>query len=505
MTEEQRPTNSDQQRSILQHLMFGVLFVLILMNWSVHRPIDYEPFNEMFAVSEKEGDSYRSFQIQKMRFGLKEESDTNSVMPYLNVMTEIDSCCRNEIEIIKVAKSLGKDKKNQMVLIDSILGRLDSLRNYLATLLFYRDSRSEFLRYVMINTEEINFCRNTLHCKIFPLEYLSQSTLLVMLNSLQNKVENTRRMCFDNLFGKVHVPICFFSPYRAACLRGASQFYILGDSIATGISLVDFSIFSRKYSLVTVDNGILDLSEINSERIAYWNDDAKYLGRNTVNGTIRRLYLKDTITRPFSFSYFVSAPGIAMHADKANVCYVGVDNPISIHIPGYPAEKLKLKVAHAKVTKKEDGLFEVYFDKLPKGKVYAYVDATNEQGRTSRVHSMELRVNELPPPITNFDAYKESGIEPDQFFKEEGLEVFAADSAFAMDYEVISFQVEGFTAKHQYFSPITVYGEEFSGNHELVSILNTISAGDRLIISDIKARAANDRIYEADPVSVLLK
>jgi hypothetical protein len=191
--------------------------------------------------------------------------------------------------------------------------------------------------------------------------------------------------------------------------------------------------------------------------------------------------------------------------DKANLCYAGVANPIRIHIPGYTADKIKLKIAHAKVIKKEDDLFEVYFDKIPNGKVYAYVEATNKQGRTSTVHSMELKVKNLPAPITNFESYKETGISLSEFKSFKGLHAFASDSAFSMDYEIISFQVEGITHNHQYIEPLTVYGAAFENNHELMSQFNSASVGDKFIFSNIRAKATNGKEYEALPFSILLK
>ncbi len=503
MTEQQRASNSDTQRSILHHLMFGVLFVLILMNWEVYRVPGHKPFVEsmnLFVPGAIDYNDKLAYNILDAYVREQENGQPNLHLFTKFVEREIDSVL---IEI----EALNKETNNNefIDLGDKIAKRINYLRDS-SFRYFGKVKDSAFAAGFSLDSGKLDLYKNLFSNRFSGVSKIDRVDRMAVLNSLKVDVVLTEEFLLYQIWNRIHDDGWNFDGFCGWFISDSS-FSCQGNTFRSQILLVKNLPRERwnfkKRFFIKVDDGIVDTIPYDNKFT--WRFRSKGLGLNFIDGSINVQYDSVNVTRPFSFSYFVSAPGIAMHADKANVCYVGVDNPVSIHIPGYPAEKLKLKVAYAKVTKKEDGLFEVYFDKIPKGKVYAYVDATNEKDRTSRVHSMELRVKELPPPITNFDAYKESGMQVDSFFRKESLEVFAADSAFTMDYEVISFQVEGFTAKHQYFGPITVYGEEFSGNHELVSILNTISAGDRLIISDIRVRAANGRIYEAAPVSVLLK
>lgn len=506
MPEAKKNISADAKRSILQHLMFGMLGLLILMNWSVYRPLDYDPFNETFIINSSESIEYKNYQTKRLLNYFSEE-DPNIASHYLNVQNVIVNFAQKEIQRIELTKIAFKDSafslSKQKIIIDSTLSSLDKLRDTLVNLIDPNNIR-KLPQYLPIKEEEIQFCRDIIHCTFLPFDYFTNSTYTALLYGLQNKVENSRRMCLEILYDMVHVPLCFFSSGRAACVV-QNQLFFNGDNVITHISNVDFFVFSRKYSFALAEKGLLDLSELNSNGIVYWKDIAKDLGKNTVSGTITRLYQKDTITRPFSFSYFVSAPGIAFHLDKANLCYVGVPNPISISVPGYPADKIKLRVADAKVSKTGDGRFEIFFSKIPSNKVYAYVEATNEQGRTSTVHSMELKVKELPSPTTNLSSFKESGIRLEELKNLKSIKVQPVDSAFGMEYEVISFQVEGITQDGKYIEPITVYGAEFSNKQELMSVFNVASVGDRFIFSNIRAKATNGREYEALPVSLLLK
>lgn len=285
-----------------------------------------------------------------------------------------------------------------------------------------------------------------------------------------------------------------------------SGFYFVGQRAIAPMSICAYYYTSGKRFLrANTNKGKIDDSTLRNEAMVLWEDKALDLGLNFVQGNVFARYAKEDIIEPFSFSYFVSAPGIAFHLDKANLCYVAVPNPISISIPGYPADKIKLRVAGAKVSKIEDGRFEIFFSKIPSAKVYAYVEATNEQGRTSTVHSMELKVKNLPVPITNLEPFKECGMAIDNFFSSKSLQLFSSDSAFQMDYDVVSFQVECITRDSKYIEPITVYGAEYTNSHELMSVFNDAKVGDKFIFSNIRAKAANGKLYEVLPISILLK
>ncbi|MBK9639669.1 MAG: hypothetical protein IPO63_18420 [Bacteroidetes bacterium] len=42
---------------------------------------------------------------------------------------------------------------------------------------------------------------------------------------------------------------------------------------------------------------------------------------------------------PFESSYIVAKPSASVAADKMNVIYIGVPNPITVSVPGVPDEK----------------------------------------------------------------------------------------------------------------------------------------------------------------------
>jgi|GEM_PF-5077378 len=492
MPKVKKNISADTKRSFLQHLMFGMLGLLILMNWSVHRPLDYSIYDETFvaaAKSEKEHSKnflngiLGNYEIE----GGDERFEKYQLALYIN--SETDSII-NDLDVQIDNFEIG-NKGNNSKVIDRIVKLRDSL--HFSYLLFsgFPFSDKDIIRF-----------KNLFQLRTNLWSHLPNNYRKVVLYSLRQDVLKARSIYHEIICSSMHDQTMHFEGFRSHVILDSSSFFT--DNIRATIMLTKGLPLHRDGVYAAAANiGLID--SVDMDDIFQWKSKAKIIGLNTVIGSLRFKNRDTDVTRPFSFSYFVSAPGIAFHLDKANLCYVGVPNPISISVPGYPADKIKLRVAGAKVSKIEDGRFEIFFSKIPSAKVYAYVEATNEQGRTSTVHSMELKVKNLPVPITNLEPFKECGMAIDNFFSSKSLQLFSSDSAFQMDYDVVSFQVECITRDSKYIEPITVYGAEYTNSHELMSVFNDAKVGDKFIFSNIRAKAANGKLYEVLPISILLK
>lgn len=492
MPEAKKNISVDTKRNILQHLMFGMLGLLILMNWTVHGPIDYSIYDETFvaaAKSEKEHSKnflngiLRNYEIEggdkrfeKYQLALYINSETDSIINDLDV----------QIDNFEIG-----NKGNNSKVLDRIVKLRDSLHFSYFLFSGFPFSDKDIIRF-----------KNLFQLRTNLWSHLPNNYRKVVLYSLRQDVLKARSIYHEIICSSMHDQTMHFEGFRSHVILDSSSLFT--DNIRATIMLTKGLPLHRDGVYAAAANiGLID--SVDMDDIFQWKSKAKIIGLNTVIGSLRFKNRDTDVTRPFSFSYFVSAPGIAFHLDKANLCYVAVKNPISISVPGYPADKINLKVADAKVSKTGDGRFEVFFSKIPSNKVYAYVEATNEQGRTSTVHSMELKVKNLPAPISNLEPFKESGISLEELKNLKSIMVQPVDSAFDLEYEVISFQVEGITQDGKYIEPITVYGDEFSNKPELMSVLNAATVGDRFIFSHILTKATNGKEYEALPVSILLR
>jgi gliding motility-associated protein GldM len=118
----------------------------------------------------------------------------------------------------------------------------------------------------------------------------------------------------------------------------------------------------------------------------------------TYEGVINMKTPKGIVMRyPFKSEYIVARPSTTISADKMNVMYAGLDNPITISVPGVPNEKVRATSDNGTLTSLGNGKYMA--KGLRAGLCHINVVATLDSGQTRSMGSMEFRVKPLPAPI----------------------------------------------------------------------------------------------------------
>ena len=75
-------------------------------------------------------------------------------------------------------------------------------------------------------------------------------------------------------------------------------------------------------------------------------------GEFTWRGVIRmKAPTGEIMNYPFATTYNVAKPSMVVSATKMNVFYKGVDNPVSVSVPGFTADKVKATISTGSMTK----------------------------------------------------------------------------------------------------------------------------------------------------------
>ena len=109
----------------------------------------------------------------------------------------------------------------------------------------------------------------------------------------------------------------------------------------------------------------------------------------------------------FTQSYSVVDPTATVSASLMNVLYAGYDNPVSISIPGVPANKISARITKGQGSIKSDGKngYIVVPTKIGEEMMIG-VTARNDEGRGQSMGEYAFRVRKLPDP-TPFIEYKD--------------------------------------------------------------------------------------------------
>jgi gliding motility-associated protein GldM len=114
----------------------------------------------------------------------------------------------------------------------------------------------------------------------------------------------------------------------------------------------------------------------------------------TLNGAIK-VKEKDGLKEyPFTTSYNVFNGFSSVAADKLNVLFIGVDNPVTVSVPGYSTDKIRTTVSSGNITRIKDNKFNII--PTSPGKMNINVSAVDENGKTKNFGQFEYIAKKLP-------------------------------------------------------------------------------------------------------------
>ena len=235
----------------------------------------------------------------------------------------------------------------------------------------------------------------------------------------------------------------------------------------------------------------------------------------TVCGSIGDFTLKGYITmkngngelikREFEQPYTVVEPSATVSATLMNMLYAGYQNPISVSVPGVPANKISVSMTNGTLTKKGNGQYIAVPSKVGTDAVFT-VMAENE-GRQQQMGKFEFHVRKLPDPsgyieVTdasgNKDRFRGGRISKQALLSAQGIGAAIDDGLLNIAFRVVGFETV-FVDRMGNAMPEVSNSENFTPNQ--VSRIRSLSKGKIFNISRIKV-IGPDGIQRTLPSSV---
>ena len=184
----------------------------------------------------------------------------------------------------------------------------------------------------------------------------------------------------------------------------------------------------------------------------------------------------------FNSEYIVAKPSVTVSADAMNVFYIGVDNPVSISVPGIPMEQLKPTISAGTLTPKGGGKYVV---RVNQGTKLTKINVSAEVGKqTKPMGSQEFRVKTVPDPVP-YIARKKGGPISKQELLAGGAIIPQMDNFdFNLFFVVTEFSLSTLVSGDLIERRIT--GNKFS--EEMKKIISNTRRGQKVYIENIKAK-----------------
>ncbi|NQY11976.1 MAG: gliding motility protein GldM [Flavobacteriales bacterium] len=233
------------------------------------------------------------------------------------------------------------------------------------------------------------------------------SAVITILTSIQSNVRNAESDIVSKLLSAVSADDFKFDTLAARIIP-KSSYVFLGEDYEAEIFVAAFNTTQDPViqigKLDTVGGGLAMVEgSVDSSGVSTKRGSGHYKRRASVEGEVKYEGLI-SIKKPngdmqpymFSTSYIVAKPSLTVSADKMNVFYVGLDNPVSISVPGVAHDKVKPRCNGANMRKgKGKGKYIVKPTKA--GKAIISVSADFD-GNLKPMGKAEFRVKMIPDP-----------------------------------------------------------------------------------------------------------
>lgn len=313
---------------------------------------------------------------------------------------------------------------------------------------------------------------------------------LTILSKFQNDVKNTENkvasFCFKKI-GDVKVIFDKFEP-----MIGANATYLMpGEQleIKAGLGAFNASVMPKVFingNAVTVGaNGVADVKmPAGGSGPHKMNIDVKYPDPATGE--------EKTISKVFE--YTVGQPsGVAVMADKMNVLYVGVDNPLTI-TAGAGSEKVNASINNGSVSRAGGSKYIAKPKEPGTADVNVMVDGKS-------VGKVAFRVKYLPPATGMVGTFEGGQVSTAQFKAMGGVRAVLQNSEFEALYEVVSYTIADLSSAD--YNPVSNNGARWGGS--AATVVNNLKPGRGVYIDNIKARGPDGRTITLKPLSFILR
>lgn len=315
------------------------------------------------------------------------------------------------------------------------------------------------------------------------LEHQPAAGLVALFARIKNDAKNLESDVLSKLAQQIDATDYKFDKLEAKVMA-SSNYVMAGANYEADILLVASN--SKGQPKVKVDG-----QEINIvDGVGKYVVGASGIGVKSFSGEIIVSGPEGDKAFPFSAEYQVFKPAATIAATEMNLLYVGLDNPMSISVPGFSASDMNVSTSGGlRLTSAGGGLYNAKVDGSAK-EVTISVSVKDKNGKVSSVGSEKFRVRRLPNPTAQLGGLVNDGLPKDKNQVSAQTALFATMGqgfAYDLNYRVTGFRFIFAPARR----PATmVTGNGPTLNSQMKSLIGSADRGDRIIIEGIKATEA---------------
>ncbi len=337
--------------------------------------------------------------------------------------------------------------------------------------------------------------------------HIPLAATVAILSQIENQVRNAESTVLNKLLGNIGASDMKFDKLEARVVP-KSTYVIQGSSYEADLFVAAWSSTSNPKVIVGPADQ-LDLTDTlnikfkagaDTNVVPIFNGVGKYkvpasaIGerkyasiievKNTSTGEISTYPLK--VEGNYFAQYMVAKPSAVISPTKMNVFYVGVDNPVSISVPGFAAENIAPSMSGGSISAVNKSKGDYVVRVTGKGKASVSVSATDDNGNRVSFGAQEFRIKTVPNPVAKIAGVGTGSIAKSKLEMASGMMAELENFDFEMQSIVTSFTLN-----------VTIGGYEQSKTSssykvtpEQKALLAKVKRGTRVTFENITAKVA---------------
>lgn len=316
---------------------------------------------------------------------------------------------------------------------------------------------------------------------LYNFQQMPVAAVFPILTKIQNDAKSSSNMVLNYYLGKVSgadlVKFDAFEPVISA----RKGYVIRGEKYTADVFLSAYSTSAGENTKIYVNDNNLPVEEGK----ATYEVQANSIGTKTYNVRI-------DVTNPLTgqtesytkeFEYEVGERSVAVSAEKMNVFYIGVNNPIAVSAAGISSNELRVSISGAggSVRKTGSNTYNVTVTRPEECRINVSGGGMSD--------SKVFRVKRIPDPVARLGRLDDGPVPNGTFKAQGGVIAWLDNFDFEAKCEIVGFELV-YVPKRQDPVPVTNAGASY--NSQARALVQRARPGDMYYFNNVRAKCPGD-------------
>jgi len=325
-------------------------------------------------------------------------------------------------------------------------------------------------------------------------EHLPLAAVITLLSKMQGDVRNVEAEMLNYLLSQIgegDIPVNTLE----AVVIPESNYVFKGQPYRAKVFLAAYD-STKMPEVILSDGTVLDVEAGKG----VYSTVSNTIGIRRWGGTIQLENEGNVISRSFSAEYEVAEANATISATAMNVFYRGVDNPVAISAGGVAERDVVGRISSPHTISRVGAGTYIVRPGAQGNEAVVSVYA-NLDGTQRLMNRMTFRVKDLPVPDAVVEGVRGSkgNLTVGQLAGLQEVRAEAKDFLFEVDFDVTSFTV-AFQDRSGKWSYETSENSRFTGAQK--NIFRSLTAGQRIMIEDIKAIGPDGKVSTLNNITI---